>query len=137
MKRIVVATDGSPGSRLASTRAIELARSTGAGITFVTVMHGPGFSSDPVSGQPAASAAGDELAAVQEAVAEAEQVGVEADFQFVQGDAAKAIVDYAREHDADLIVVGSRDLGSVKSLVLGSVSRDVVDHADRPVLVVK
>jgi nucleotide-binding universal stress UspA family protein len=42
----------------------------------------------------------------------------------------------ANAHDAELIVVGRRGLGAVRSLVLGSVSSYVVAHATCPVLVV-
>jgi nucleotide-binding universal stress UspA family protein len=48
----------------------------------------------------------------------------------------QTILSIARDRGASVIVVGARGLHGVKSLVLGSVSRDVVLHADRPVLVV-
>ena len=54
-----------------------------------------------------------------------------------EGRAASVIVDVAIEGRAELIVVGSRGLGPLKSMVLGSVSAEVVDHAPCPVLVVR
>jgi nucleotide-binding universal stress UspA family protein len=47
-----------------------------------------------------------------------------------------AILRAAELHDAALIVLGARGLSTFKSLVLGSVSHGVVQHAHRPVLVV-
>ena len=47
-----------------------------------------------------------------------------------------AILDAAADADADVIVLGSRGLRGVASVLLGSVSRGVLTHADRPVLVV-
>jgi len=49
---------------------------------------------------------------------------------------AAAIVDEANDLDATAIVVGSRGLAGLKSLMLGSVSHGVSQHADRPVIVV-
>ena len=49
--------------------------------------------------------------------------------------AGPALIDNA--HDAELIVVGRRGRGAVKSLVLGSVSSYVLQHATCPVLVVQ
>lgn len=46
------------------------------------------------------------------------------------------IIDRADALDADAIVLGSRGLTGVKSLFLGSVSHAVLQHADRPVVVV-
>ncbi len=55
----------------------------------------------------------------------------------VQGRAASVIVDQAREMDADLVVVGHRGHGRWESMLLGSVSAEVVDHAPCPVLVAR
>jgi nucleotide-binding universal stress UspA family protein len=46
-----------------------------------------------------------------------------------------AIVEVADELDASLVVCGTRGLGGVRSLVLGSVSSAVLHRARRPVLV--
>lgn len=49
---------------------------------------------------------------------------------------AQTILDQAAAEDADMIVLGTRGRGALKSVVMGSVSRAVLQHADRPVLVV-
>lgn len=53
-----------------------------------------------------------------------------------RGAIGAAILIAASEVDADVVVVGTRGLGGIKSLLLGSVSHELVQHADRPVLVV-
>ncbi|MCR8633405.1 MULTISPECIES: universal stress protein [Paenibacillus] len=53
------------------------------------------------------------------------------------GPPAKVILDYAEEHQFDLIISGSRGLGTFKELLLGSVSYEIVQHAKIPVLIVK
>jgi nucleotide-binding universal stress UspA family protein len=51
------------------------------------------------------------------------------------GDPAEEIVDEAATGDYDVVVVGSRELGALGRLVLGSVSTEVVARAPCPVLV--
>lgn len=55
----------------------------------------------------------------------------------LRGRAASAIVEEAREFGADLVVVGHRGHGTIETMVLGSVSAEVVDHAPCPVLVAR
>jgi nucleotide-binding universal stress UspA family protein len=57
--------------------------------------------------------------------------------QVIRGRAATAILDQASGFHADLIVLGNRGRGPFESSVLGSVSAEVVDHSDRPVLVAR
>ena len=53
------------------------------------------------------------------------------------GHAAREIIDDAREHQADVIVMGSRGRGDLAGLVLGSTAHKVLHLTDRPVLVVR
>jgi nucleotide-binding universal stress UspA family protein len=49
---------------------------------------------------------------------------------------ATAIIDAAEEHDAELVVMGTRGNTGIRSLLLGSVSHSVAHHAHRPLLIV-
>jgi nucleotide-binding universal stress UspA family protein len=68
----------------------------------------------------------------------AQDVGFEAEGLRVEADrkTAEIILDLAEERDADVIVMGQRGRSGVKSALLGSVSRDVINAFHRPVLVV-
>lgn len=63
--------------------------------------------------------------------------GLNVEAAVLLGRPATAIVDRARDLRADLVVVGSRGHGTIESMLLGSVSAEVVDHAPAPVLVAR
>lgn len=133
--KILVATDGTEHGRYAVDQAIGLAGPTGAGLTIVYVRHAPA----PVLGDPfyqRSLSAG--LRHAEEVAAEAERqaadAGVDAEVEVLEGPPAHSIVEFARARDVDLIVVGSRGRGPVAGTLLGSVSGEVMRHADRPVL---
>lgn len=48
-----------------------------------------------------------------------------------------AVEQVAERHDADAIVVGSRGLSGIKSILLGSVSSGIIHHSSRPTIVVR
>ncbi len=52
------------------------------------------------------------------------------------GQSAHAVAEFAREHDADVIVVGTRGLGPVHGLLVGSVTHRLLHTAPCPVLAV-
>ncbi len=62
--------------------------------------------------------------------------GLEFSTDTVEGPAAEAILRVAQMEGCDLIVIGSRGLGMVQGLLLGSVSYRVLHHATMPVLIV-
>lgn len=55
----------------------------------------------------------------------------------LEGSPAEVIVDFIKENDVDLVVMGSRGLSGVKEMFLGSVSHHVVQRATCPILIVK
>ena len=52
-------------------------------------------------------------------------------------DVVDTLIDIAREHGAAVVVVGSHGISGLRKRLLGSVSRKLVEHCDRPVLVVR
>jgi nucleotide-binding universal stress UspA family protein len=93
---------------------------------------GPGLSSDETTSEARAS--------VDTIVGELTRAGINAHGEVrhtVFGYAAREIVDDAKEHDVDAIVMGSRGRGDLAGLVLGSTAHKVIHLADRPVLVVR
>lgn len=63
--------------------------------------------------------------------------GLSLEADVLGGRAAAAIIERASAMAADLIVVGSRGHGRIESMLLGSVSAEVVDHSPAPVLIAR
>lgn len=49
----------------------------------------------------------------------------------------KTISTYAKDNKVDLMIAGSRGLGNIKGVFLGSVSAEIVRHSECPVLIIK
>jgi nucleotide-binding universal stress UspA family protein len=142
MKRILIATDGSPAALHAVELGLELAEEHHGEPIFVHVA----LSTDvlPVTGFAMAGPVSvphelewADRSSLDDAAALAEERGIDAKTKLLVGDPAREIVAYAEEIDADLIVVGSRGLGKVGSALLGSVSHKLLHEAKRPVMVVR
>ena len=143
-KRILVALDGSQQSEAALRKAVELQKLCGADLLTLTVYrHHSHLEASlsmvrpekPVSIDEGMREHAKEIAEHGKALArEAGAPGLRA---FVKsGPPARQIVAFAREHEVDLIVLGSRGLGSLEDYLLGSVSHKVTGLSECPVLVV-
>lgn len=141
MSVIVVATDGSPAADAAVDEAIALARETGDRLAIVTVWQA--LQGDFGLAYPPTAVLSDLLDAerghaehsLEHAAEHARAAGVEVETHLLTGDPAERICAFAAEHDARLIAVGTHGYGTVLSLLMGSVSGNVIRHAGRPVLV--
>ena len=80
-------------------------------------------------------AAGDD--ALQPAVQLLRDAGVECETEVVAGDPAHAVVDLIGEHGCDMVILGTRDTGSLLSLLQGSVAQSLLHDCPVPVLLVK
>lgn len=67
----------------------------------------------------------------------AQEHGVPLETETVLGRPARAIVDYAEEHDIDQVVMGSHGRDGVSRILLGSVAETVVRRSPCPVTVVR
>ena len=124
-------TDLSDASQAACDRAIDLARQCGAQLTVLHVYANPllaeGFAYVP-DPRPELEEALSLVANVPgpPAVARVLRVGVP----------AEAIVEYAREHNCDLVVMGTHGRTGLMHLVMGSVVEKVIRLSSCPVMVV-
>lgn len=135
MQTLLLAYDGSEGSRRAVETAVLLAERFSSRIIVVVA-----FPAYPRIASPSKEDA-KEIHAARETgeslVAELTDRGIEAELDVLEGPAAEAIIRAAEARDADLIVVGSRGYGQFRGLLLGSVSDRVVHYAERPVLIAR
>lgn len=129
--KILVSTDGSELSDKAIDTAVELSMKLGAELIGMTCMltdkKGDAVSVD--------SAVHDRLNVIER---KAKEKNVPCLVTVVPTDSvAKGILECAREHDVQFIVMASRGLGTIGSLLLGSETQKVLHDADRPVLIVR
>jgi nucleotide-binding universal stress UspA family protein len=137
VKRILVATDGSPAARAAVGEALALARRLGAEVVFVSVRHAIPIIGDPYYQSLLTRQLQECRDALESALAAARDAGVPADTDVLEGAPPEAILAAAVAQRADLVVVGSRGRGTLGKLLLGSTSQALVEHAEVPVLVVR
>lgn len=118
IQRFVVAYDGSPHAK----HALQFATSIGEAwlVPFEVV---------------AVSKDGDGIIAEARSYLDAHDLAVE--YTVLDGDPRDAIVDFARDRQADLLVMGAYGHSKVRELLLGSTTQYVINHAPCPVLLAR
>jgi nucleotide-binding universal stress UspA family protein len=137
MKRIVVGYDETDADKRALERAAELTKAFESELIVTSVAPvlanigrsaGPGDPADPPSAHI------DEL---KHAQAYLEGEGVRADYVAAMGHPAQTIAELAKERDADLIVLGTREVNLLGRLLGQSVSDQVAHQVHCDVLIVR
>jgi nucleotide-binding universal stress UspA family protein len=142
-KSLVVATDGSRHSTAAASEAIGIAKRNNSKLTVIAVV--PSELATPTDvdfvvtqrerlAEKEMQAAEQNAKAVKEA---AQKEGVSVQAFVMTGKPADAIIETAREKNADLIVVGSHGRTGLEKLLMGSVAERVIVLSACAVLVVK
>lgn len=143
---ILLCYDGSPDSqaaigyaarRFAGESAVVL--TVWEGLTEVLVRAGNGVAGAALNFEEIdAASAAEARERAAEGAAVAREAGLEAEACTVErnGTTWETILELAEKRQVDTIVLGTRGLTGLKSLLLGSVSHAVLQHTDRPVIVV-
>ncbi len=144
--RLCVATDGSESSLLAVRSAARLAVDLSAELLILHVIRNMKVPRElarfvkkdslDVIRHSALAGVGNEILEHARELA-AEQDLTRCRTEILEGDPAAAIVSAATSNGCDLIVVGTRGLGQVEGVLIGSISRKITSISDISVLVIK
>jgi nucleotide-binding universal stress UspA family protein len=143
LRNILLATDGSPAARLALGAAADLAGRSGASLHLVTAYEFAPSSVLAYAPYIGPNSAWDSFEADARRLLDDERDRVVAlgatvgSLHVAREPAFTAVMDVAEMVEADLVVLGSRELNGLKRLVVGSVSEHVVHSVHRPVLIVR
>jgi nucleotide-binding universal stress UspA family protein len=135
--RILVGYDGSAPGKKAFDTALNLAARDGAELHVLSVVRTLDVADDVETEAMIENSLKYHREMMEPLVREVRDKRVSARFDVVVGHPAEQIIYKSDEIKADLIVVGDRGRSKFTRLLLGSVSRDVVQHAGRQVLVVR
>jgi nucleotide-binding universal stress UspA family protein len=128
---LIVGVDGSSASTSAIDTAVKLAVELDVPLVFVYVRRGPaGFFGTPLFERRLTAKMARARRVLRRAVRAAARAGVDAEGEILEGSPGKRILEFARQRNAKLVVVGSR-----RRMFRRSVSSTVVRAAEAPVLV--
>jgi len=137
IKKILVPIDGSKTSFKALNEAIYLARQCGATITGLCVI--PIYTIN--LGRLLTSLKNQSIKEAKKIMTNAKTIsaqnGVVFNEKIIYGNEVWEITEFASYKKFDLIVIGSRGIGPIKEMFLGSVANAVVHKSKVPILVVK
>jgi maltose/moltooligosaccharide transporter len=137
--RVVVGSDGSPSALYAVARAHEVAAAAEARIVVVAAYDaGADTGVEEVDGRKLLHGQSAARAAMSKSVRELTSDRIrDIEQVIVAAKPAEALLRVADRNPASLIVVGNRGLGAQEGEVLGSVPREIVQHAASDVLIVQ
>lgn len=141
MKKILVSADGSENANRALLQAKMIAKCTGADVDIMTVKEylvirpymGIEYKAMPISEH----AEEDAQNILKEALSLFEDFEGRVEGLIESGDPAEVIIEKSKEGDYDLLVMGSRGLGTFSRAMLGSVSNKVLNHGSINALIIK
>ena len=136
-RRILVGYDGSASGRRAFDVALELAAKHAAELYVLSVVRPPEVGDDVETEAVIENSRHYHRRMLAELKSSVAAKGVKTHFEVAVGHPAEQIIYDADRHGVDLIVVGDRGRSKFARFLLGSVSKQVVQYAGHPVMVVR
>jgi nucleotide-binding universal stress UspA family protein len=138
-EKVLLAVDGSEHALHAARTATDLVRTMkSTEIRIVVVFDSiPPYLGEPNLQQAINARMESARVVMDKAIEVVGDIPCEIHTEFIEGSPAEAIIDVAKTRKSDVIVMGSRGLGKLAGLLLGSTSQKVVAHAPCPVLIVR
>ncbi|MBU2664544.1 universal stress protein [Actinoplanes bogorensis] len=131
--RIVVAAKPDADQPWLADAVIGLAKQTGAAVSVVAA---DSVELERLAPAPRSVFSDSAYAAATSIARRLAEAGVEATVAVLPGRPVPAILDFAKQHHADLIVAGSSTRPKVAERLLGSVPLDLIKQSPKPVLVI-
>ena len=141
ISKILVPIDGSENSLRALSHGLFLSSNLKIKLTILFVIEVPPFvyiQSQKVVDSVMASLEKEAKDILEEGRNQAKRYDVEPEILFLEGNSiASIIIEHGDKNNFDLIVIGSKGKGKLKTSLLGSVSNKVIHHSKSPVYMVK
>jgi len=137
ISKILVLLDGSKTSFNGLDTAIFLARQCGAIITGLHVVSVYPQHLGALVTPLKAKLVKDAEKFMRQAKVKSAQNGIVFRHKIIYGDPTSDILDFIKQNKFDIVVIGSRGLGGIKEVFLGSVSNAIVHKSKTPVLIIK
>lgn len=144
-KKILLPIDGSDNSKKATNYVLELASKFNSKVYILNSYELPVISMAPPAGAVSHYRLNAEIEQnlkdySHKVLESCEKIfkdnNIDYEILMLKGEAGPKIVEAAEENTCDLVVIGNRGLGSVRSILLGSVSNYVVHHIKSPILLI-
>lgn len=135
--KILVAYDDTDAAKRALERAADIAEKWSGELSVVSVSAVAASAAARSIGSDPTDTTAEHLQELGAARTYLEGRGQSASYIEATGHVADAIIAAADEHDVDLIVIGTRDIGTVQRLLGASVSDSVSRNASCDVLIVR
>ena len=137
-ENILLAVDGSDHSLKAAKLAGDLARLSGGKLRVITVYEKvPSYLGEPNLSQTIAKRTAKAEEILDKATKEIGEIPGDCEPEILSGDPAETILHVVDIFNINLIIMGTRGQGGIKSLLLGSQSHKVVSTAPCPVMLVR
>ncbi|GIW21507.1 MAG: universal stress protein [Candidatus Sericytochromatia bacterium] len=144
-KKILLPIDGSENSKKATNYVLELSKKFNSKVYVLNSYEMPAIAMAPPAGAVSHYRLNAEIEQnlkeySQKILNECAKIfkdnNIDVETIMLKGEPGPKIVETAEQYNCDLVVIGNRGLGSVKSILLGSVSNYVVHHIKFPILLI-